>query len=360
MSVQGRTPQRQHTVPVGASATAEAEMLSAEELKSVYGKSFKSSAPPAERAGNRRTLAASGPRSKGSTGTKYAGNFVVEEQVSALGDRAKLFDEFYAAYLERLKELPREPIKVTLPNGNVVEKDLLAWETTPLTIAEGISKNLAKKSCVARVKYSRRLPGLGNVVAADEMEDEDHDEAAEAELWDMCRPLEGDCTLELLTFDSDEGKEVFWHSSSHVLGAALEKVHGAQLTHGPPTNGGFFYDSYMGSKALTAEDYTALREAATEVAKSNAPFQRVILTKSQALQLFASNPFKVHTIQTKVPDDALTTAYRCGPLVDLCRGPHLPTTGKVEAFDVYKHSSSYFLGQVRGGAGPGLPWHAHG
>ena len=68
----------------------------------------------------------------------------------------------------------------------------------------------------------------------------------EWELWDVCRPLEGDCELKLHKFDEPEGKEVFWHSSAHILGEALEMLYSAQLTHGPATETGFFYDSYLG------------------------------------------------------------------------------------------------------------------
>ena len=118
--------------------------------------------------------------------------------------------------------------------------------TTPYNLAKSISKNLAEGSVVARVKYSKRYDspfGKGPVSA----EAEEHAiEASDYENWDLTKPLEGDCTMELLSFDDKIGKEVFWHSSSHLLGQSLENLYGAWLCHGPPLDHGFFYDSFMG------------------------------------------------------------------------------------------------------------------
>ena len=80
--------------------------------------------------------------------------------------------------------------------------------------------------------------------------------------------------------------------------------------------------------------------------KKKFPFQRLAITKSEALEMFKANPFKVKLISTKIPDDAKTTVYRCGPLIDLCMGPHLPNTGKIKAFAAVKTSSTNWLGQV--------------
>lgn len=107
----------------------------------------------------------------------------------------------------------------------------------------------------------------------------------------------------------------------------------------------------MGSHSIGVEEFAVIDAKAKALAKAKAPFERLVLSKEDALRLFADNPFKVHTIKTKIPDGALTTAYRCGSLVDLCRGPHLPHTGRIEAFSVVKNSSAYFLGQVRVGSG---------
>ena len=152
--------------------------------------------------------------------------------------------------------------------------------------------------------------------------------------------------LALLKFDDKEGRAVFWHSSAHVLGECLECKFGAKLCIGPPTEEGFYYDAYMGSTTMHEDDYAGIKAKAEAVCKEKQPFERIVLTKDQALRLFADNPFKVQLISTKIPDGGYTTAYRCGPLIDLCRGPHVPTTGAIKAFEVTKTSSAYWLGNV--------------
>ena len=251
----------------------------------------------------------------------------------------------------RLAAKPRVPIRVTLPDGSV--RDGVSWETTPLAIAEGISKGLAGSVVVARVSYTSRI-GLvdedGVNAANTGPEEEDAPGAApngsKPELWDLTRPLEGDCHLALLKFEDKDGKAVFWHSSAHVLGECLECGLGGKLCIGPPTEEGFYYDVYLGARSITEADYPSLVSKAETVAKAKQPFERIVLTKAQALRLFEDNPFKVALISTKIPDGGYTTAYRCGPLIDLCRGPHVPTTAAIKAFDVVKHSAAYWLGSA--------------
>ena len=83
-----------------------------------------------------------------------------------------------------------------------------------------------------------------------------------------------------------------------------------------------------------------------KIVKEKQPFERMVITKEEGLELFADNPFKVNILTTKVPDGSRTTVYRCGDLIDLCRGPHLPHTGKVKAFAATRHSSTYWLGEA--------------
>ena len=108
--------------------------------------------------------------------------------------------------------------------------------------------------------------------------------------------------------------QVFWHSSAHILGEALESLYGARLTHGPPTEGGFFYDSYMGSSAVTTEMTSALEKKAKQIADAKQEYERIVITKEQCLALFDSNPFKRAMIASKLPDGSSTTVYRCGPV----------------------------------------------
>ncbi|OMJ70247.1 hypothetical protein SteCoe_31813 [Stentor coeruleus] len=289
---------------------------------------------------NKRANLASGPEVKASTG-KIGGPYVKQENAAFLESRTKLYDSFHAKYLEKLNSQPAEQITISLPNGT--NKTGISFKTTPLDIAKDISRSLAERVIVAKVKFTRRL-GFEDVVCADEDHEEEKKKgSSEYELYDLTRPLEGDCELQLLSFDDPEGKVVFWHSSAHILGASLEKVYGSQLCIGPPLNPGFFYDSYMGDMHITQENYQEINKAAEGFISKKHPFQRIILTKEEALELFAYNPFKVQLISNKIPDGGKTTAYRCGHLIDLCTGPHVVDTGKIKAFSVTNNSSAYWL-----------------
>jgi threonyl-tRNA synthetase len=194
------------------------------------------------------------------------------------------------------------------------------------------------------------------IVACDEDEEaaqnkasndsEDDHSKGKGELWDLNRPLIGDCSLQLIKFDDTEGKTVFWHSSAHVLGAAIEAAFGAYLTIGPPLQQGFYYDSYMGNHTIPDEDLKMIESKALEICKNKHEFQRLVVSKEEALEMFSANPFKVSLISNKIPDGGKTTVYRCGPLIDLCMGPHLPNTGRIKAFAAVKTSSTNWLGQV--------------
>ncbi len=202
-----------------------------------------------------RLTAESGARVEGSAASRHLGSkFAPVENPSFLAERAAVYDEIIALQHARLAAKPRVPIRVTLPDGKTIEG--VSWETTPLSIAEGISKGLAASVVVARVTYSSRVgaeaaDGGGIVNTGPEEEDAaPAATAAASELWDLIRPLEGDCTLALLKFDDKDGKMVFWHSSAHVLGECLECKYSAQLCIGPPTEDGFYYDAYLGGRCV--------------------------------------------------------------------------------------------------------------
>ena len=125
--------------------------------------------------------------------------------------RIKLFDELKGKYDAFVAAQERKPIKVTLPDGR--QMDGTAWETTPLMIAKSISNSLVDRVVISKV---------------------------DGELFDTVRPLEKDCTLELLDFENEEGKAVFWHSSAHVLGEACERHYACHLCLGPPVEDGFY------------------------------------------------------------------------------------------------------------------------
>ncbi|CAH0550339.1 unnamed protein product [Brassicogethes aeneus] len=216
---------------------------------------------------------------------------------------------------ERLKK-PQQPIKVTLPDGKEVEA--VAWKTTVYEVAQGISQGLADNSVISKVN------GV---------------------LWDLDRPLEEDCKLELLKFNDTEAQAVFWHSSAHILGEALEKMYGGCLCYGPPIDSGYYYDMYLTDKGVSQNEFGDIQNVMKDIVKDKQPFERLEVTKENLMKMFKDNPFKLRILREKVQTPT-TTVYRCGPLVDLCRGPHVRHTGKVKALKVTKSSSTYWEGKA--------------
>jgi threonyl-tRNA synthetase len=143
-----------------------------------------------------------------------------------------------------------------------------------------------------------------------------------------------------------QSQQCFWHSSAHVLGEALESTFGVQLTIGPPVEEGFYYDCYSHGRPLGEPDFAALDTAIARITKEKQAFQRVVVTRDEALALFDENPFKQEIIGGLAPD-ATISVYRCGPMVDLCTGPHLPNTGYVKAGKVTAASSAFWRGDAK-------------
>lgn len=250
---------------------------------------------------------------------KPANPLYLDPQPEFIEERIKLFDELKAQYDEEISKKEKLPIKITLRDGTI--KEGTAYETSPMDIANSIGKSFAERQVIAKV---------------------------DGKLWDMPRPLEGDVKLEFLDFEHPEGKAVFWHSSAHILGEACECHYGCHLSHGPPTEDGFFYDMSInnGETFVTQADFGNLEQVATKAIKEKQKFERLEMTKEQLLKMFHYNKYKVKFISDKIPDGTSTTVYRCGPLIDLCVGPHIPHSGRIKAFKVLKNSSSYFLGDA--------------
>ena len=146
---------------------------------------------------------------------------------------------------------------------------------------------------------------------------------------------------------------MFWHSSAHVLGESAEKHYGCHLCIGPPTDDGFFYEMAIDGRAVTNADYPALEKLSEGAIKEKQKFERIVVPKETLLKMFEVglvivletliltstlqyNKYKKHIIESKIPDGTSTTVYRCGPMIDLCLGPHIPHTGKIKAFMVTK------------------------
>nr|XP_036859188.1 threonine--tRNA ligase, mitochondrial isoform X7 [Manis javanica] len=220
-----------------------------------------------------------------------------------LAERLSLFEELWAAQVKRLASMAQKEhrtIKITLAGGQ--KMDAVAWNTTPYQLAQQISSPLAGTAVAAQVN---------------------------GEPYDLERPLETDSDIRFLTFDSTEGKAVFWHSSSHVLGAAAEQLLGAILCQGPSTECGFYHDFFLGKeRTVRGLELPVLERICQEFAAAAQPFRRLEASQDELRQLFKDNPFKLRLIEKKVTGPT-ATVYGCGTLVDLCRGPHLRHTGQI-------------------------------
>ncbi|XP_045216182.2 threonine--tRNA ligase 1, cytoplasmic-like isoform X3 [Mercenaria mercenaria] len=232
-----------------------------------------------------------------------------------LASRQQLWDQLKKEYDDWVAAQERVSIKVTLPDGKVVEGK--AWETTPYDVAKGISQGLADNTVIAKV----------NDV-----------------LWDLDRPLEQDAKLQLLKFDDKDGEYVFWHSSAHILGEAMECLYGGHLCYGPPIESGFYYDMWS-DRQVSSNDYPVIESRVKQIVKEKQPFERLVMTKENLLKMFEYNEFKQRIINQKI-DTPTTTVYKCGPLIDLCRGPHVRHTGKIKSMAVTKNSSTYWEGKA--------------
>uniref|UniRef100_A0A0B7AKG4 threonine--tRNA ligase n=1 Tax=Arion vulgaris TaxID=1028688 RepID=A0A0B7AKG4_9EUPU len=227
--------------------------------------------------------------------------------------RQKLWDQLSKERIAWVAAQERVPVKIVLPDGSAKEGQ--AWTTTPYDIAVGISQGLADNTVVAKVN---------------------------GELWDLDRPFEKDSSLQLLKFDDPEGQYVFWHSSAHMLGEAMERNVGGHLCYGPPIEEGFYYDMWS-PEPISSSVFPDLETLVKNISKEKQPFERLEMTKEDLLKMFEYNEFKQRIIREKV-DTPTTTVYRCGTLIDLCRGPHVRHTGKVKALAVTKNSATYWEG----------------
>ncbi|XP_009468051.1 PREDICTED: threonine--tRNA ligase, cytoplasmic-like [Nipponia nippon] len=242
----------------------------------------------------------------------------LQSEPSFIEDRLKLYEVLkkeHDALLAYRAANQSKPIKITLTDGKTAEGE--SWKTTPHQLAVGISQVLASNAVIAKVN---------------------------GELWDLDRPLEGDCTLELLMFDNEEAKAVYWHSSAHILGEAMEGYFGGCLCYGPPIENGFYYDMYTEDRCVSSTELPLLENRCKNIIKEKQAFERLEVKKEILLDMFKYNKFKCRILNEKV-DTPTTTIYRCGPLIDLCRGPHVRHTGKIKALKIFKNSSTYWEGK---------------
>ena len=194
--------------------------------------------------------------------------------------------------------------------------------TTPLEIARSISPRLAEAALVAK---------------------------SNGDLIDVSRPLEQDTDLKILTEKNPEALTVYRHSSAHLLAAAvLELFPETKLGHGPATENGFFYDFYRPTP-FTPEDLEKIEKKMQELVDQNLPYAREFLPRDEGLARFQSEGdfMKCHFIEQFTRPQDKISIYRTGKFLDFCRGPHLPSTGKIKAFKLLNIAGAYWLGDEK-------------
>ncbi|RDB57918.1 threonine--tRNA ligase [Paraeggerthella hongkongensis] len=206
-------------------------------------------------------------------------------------------------------------MNIVLPDGSVKE---LAEGATVADVAASIGAGLAKAA-------------LGGVVDGNAV--------------DLSAPVTDGAQVSIVTAKSPEALELLRHSTAHVMAAALVDLYGdVQFGVGPAIEDGFYYDIKL-DRALSPDDFAAIEARMAEIVKADEPFERREVTRAEAEELFAGQAFKLELI-AELPEDEAITTYTIGSFTDLCRGPHLPSTGKVGAFKLTKLAGAYWRGDA--------------
>ena len=238
-------------------------------------------------------------------------------------------------------------ISVHLPDGAIRE---VPAGTTPLEIANSISPRLAAAAVVARL-----TPVIGALKQADPGQEPSEaaiyaaEDSAAPRLVDLTTPLTAETRLELITEKDPEALNVVRHSAAHVLATAvLELIPAPTLGHGPATDAGFFYDFYR-ETPFTPEDLVLIQAKMAEVVARDEKFVRVYEPREQALAEFQRDGdfMKTHFVTKFTQPGDEVSFYRNGSFVDFCRGPHVPSTGRVKAFKVLSLAGAYWLGDEK-------------
>ena len=208
-------------------------------------------------------------------------------------------------------------IKVTLPDGAVREYEEGA---SPHDVAASISNSLAKKALAAKV---------------------------DGELYDLMRPLEGDAEVAIVTAKDPEGLELIRHDAAHVLAQAVQELYpDTQVTIGPVIDDGFYYD-FAREEPFSSDDFEKIEKKMQQIVDADYPIIREVWSKDQAIETFKDigEDYKAQIIDDIIPPGEDITVYKQGDWFDLCRGPHLPSTGKLpKAFKLTKLAGAYWRG----------------
>jgi len=206
--------------------------------------------------------------------------------------------------------------KITLPDGSVRQFDAA---TSGAEIAAGIGKSLARDAVAVRV---------------------------DGEMYDLNRDIETDARIEIVTRDSDDGLELLRHDAAHVLAEAVKELWpDTQVTIGPAIENGFYYD-FSREEAFTEEDLTVIESRMQEIVDRDEKIEREVWDRDDAVEFFRGigEEYKAEIISS-IPSGEAITLYRQGKFIDLCRGPHLPSTGKLgKAFKLTHVSGAYWRG----------------
>jgi threonyl-tRNA synthetase len=206
-------------------------------------------------------------------------------------------------------------IKITLPDGAIREYDS---GVTALDVAQSISSGLAKAVLAAEIN---------------------------GQVSDLTKPIHTDANLKLLKFEDDNGKKTFWHSSAHLMAEALEALYpGVKFGIGPPIENGYYYDVDLGDRKISEEELLKLEKKMLELAAKDNKYLRSEVSKADAIKYFTekNDQYKIELLQDL--NDGEITFYQQGEFTDLCRGPHIPSTGQIKAVKLLSIAGAYWRG----------------
>lgn len=209
-------------------------------------------------------------------------------------------------------------INITLPDQSVRQYEP---GITGLDIARSISEGLARNVLSVRVND---------------------------DVWDATRPITHDAHIKLYTWDSDEGKATFWHSSAHLMAEAIEALYpGAKFGIGPDIENGFYYDIDFGDHQISSDDFKKIEDKMTEFARQKQSFDRKDISKAEAMEYFTQKGDEYKQELISELEDGSITLYQSGQFTDLCRGPHLPDTSQIKAIKLLATAGAYWRGSEK-------------
>jgi len=209
-------------------------------------------------------------------------------------------------------------MNITFPDGAVRQYE---QGSSAMDIAKSISEGLARRILAAEVN---------------------------GEIWDLSRPIKNDASIKFLTWEDAKGKSTFWHSSAHLMAEAVEDTFpGVKFWVGPPVEKGFYYDIDLGDNVITETDLLKLEKKMAELSKQNNPYIRKEISKADAIQYFEEkgDEYKLDLLSNL--EDGNITFYTQGKFTDLCRGPHIPSTGFIKGIKLTSIAGAYWKGDEK-------------